>query len=178
MLPQGGCCLIWVHLPKGRCVFGQSATQCLNGIVFFLSVGSSSFRRKCLRRRQALSEWCESSKPAYERSSQTSGESTDGRQSLKPTGNEQQNRACVLCDGGWVEAVCLVAGSDVVFQCRHGDFDQVQGATNLVSHTSGRLPYAKCLSISLSYSMFLLSSSEKIGVFFCQLFKTNREKQV
>lgn len=80
-----------------------------------LSVGDGSFRRKCLRRRQALSEGCESSKPASERSSQTSGESTDGRQSPKPTGNEQQNRACVL-DGGWVEAVCLVAGSDAAFQ--------------------------------------------------------------
>lgn len=57
--------------------------------------------------------------------------------------------------------MCLVAGSDFVFQCSHVNFDEVQGATCLVSNTLGKFSYAKCLSILHSYSMFLLSSWEK-----------------
>lgn len=30
LLPQGGCCRVWVRLSEGQCVFGQPATQCLN----------------------------------------------------------------------------------------------------------------------------------------------------
>lgn len=82
-------------------------------------------------------------------------------QCLKPTGNEQQNCACIFFNDGWVETVCLVAGSDFVFQCSHANFDEVQGATYLVSHTLGKFSYVRCLSILLSYSMFLLSSWEK-----------------
>lgn len=56
-------------------------------------------------------------------------------QCLKPTWNEQQNRARILFGGDWVMSVCLVVSPDFVFQCGHVNFDDAQGAIYLISHT-------------------------------------------
>lgn len=54
----------------------------------------------------------------------------------------------------------LGTGPDVVSHCGHVNFDEVQGAIYLASHTLGNFSFTKRLSILLSYRTFLLSQGE------------------
>lgn len=169
------CCLGSSFPRPTYCQSAYSRGWCLHGVVCFPEHRQLHVTYEVSPKHQAFSEGCESRVPAWVRSSQTNGESTDGLQCLKPTGNEQQNWACILFDDGWVETVCLVAASDFVFQCSHANFEEVQGAIYLVSHTLGKfsIHWVSCSFIAWFYCYW----GRIIGISYLKQVKNRCSKQ-